>query len=148
VNDSRAPRKTDHLAPMPAKRPPSRRHASKSAARPVTIDDYLSRLADDQRAALDSLRRLIRSTAPEAEECISYGVPAFRLNGMLVGFGATKNHCSFFLFNGSTVEAFADALKGYETSKGAVRFAADAPLPASLVRKLVQARMAENARGM
>jgi uncharacterized protein YdhG (YjbR/CyaY superfamily) len=109
-----------------------------------TIDDYLAALSDDQRAALEKLRKTIRAAAPKAEECISYQLPAFRQNGMLVAFGATANHCAFYLMSGTTVETFQDELQGYDTSKGTIRFQADKPLPASLVRKLVKARIAEN----
>jgi uncharacterized protein YdhG (YjbR/CyaY superfamily) len=109
-----------------------------------TIDEYLAALNDEQRAALESLRRTIRAAAPRAEECISYGVPAFRLNGPLVGFGARPNHCAFYLMSSSTISDHKDLLEGYDTSKGAIRFQPDKPLPAALVRKLVRARIAEN----
>ncbi len=114
------------------------------AAKPRTIDEYLAALSDDTRAALEKLRKIIRAAAPKAEECISYQIAAFRLNGMLVGFGATASHCAFYLMSGSMVEACKDELKNYDTSKGTIRFQADKPLPAALVRKLVKARMAEN----
>jgi len=113
-------------------------------AKAKTIDEYLAALSDDQRAALEKLRKTIRAAAPKAEECISYQLPAFRQNGMLVAFGATANHCAFYLMSGTTVETFQDELDGYDTSKGTIRFQADKPLPASLVRKLVKARIAEN----
>ncbi len=71
-------------------------------------------------------------------------LPAFRQNGMLVPFGATAKHCAFYLMSSSTVEAHKDELKDYDTSKGTIRFQADKPLPAALVRKLVKARIAEN----
>lgn len=117
------------------------------AANPKTIDEYLAAVSDEQRAALQKLRKIIRAAAPQAEECINYGVAAFRLNGKcLVGFGASKKHCSFYPMNGSTVAAFHDELKNYETSKGCIRFSAAKPLPAALVRKLVKARIAENGR--
>ncbi len=109
------------------------------------VDEYLAKLPEDQRAALEKLRKTIRSTAPKAEECISYGIPAFRLNGMLVGFGATAKHCAFYLMSSSTVETFQKELEGYDTSKGTIRFSPNQPLPATLVRQLVKARMAENA---
>src|SRR2546425_11963712 len=115
------------------------------AAKPKTIDEYLANLSPDKRAALEKLRKTIRAAAPKAEECISYQLAAFRLNGMLVGFGATAKHCAFYLMSSSTVEAYKDELKGYDTSKGTIRFQADKPLPAALVRKLVKARLAENA---
>jgi len=114
------------------------------AVKPKTIDEYLAALNDDQRAALEKLRKTIRAAAPEAEECISYQLAAFRQNGMLVAMGATANHCAFYLMSSSTVEAHKDELKGYDTSKGTIRFQSDKPLPAALVRKLVKARISEN----
>jgi uncharacterized protein YdhG (YjbR/CyaY superfamily) len=114
------------------------------AAKPKTIDEYLAALSDDKRAALEKLRKTIRATAPQAEECISYGLAAFRQNGMLVGFGAAANHCAFYLMSSSTVQAFEEELRGYDTSKGTIRFPADKLLPTVLVRKLVKPRLAEN----
>ena len=114
------------------------------AARPGTIDEYLARVSDHQRAALANLRATIKQVAPGAEECISYGIPAFRLNGMLVGFGATAKHCAFYLMSATTVDAHKQALARYDTSKGTIRFQPDDPLPAALVRKLVKARIREN----
>jgi uncharacterized protein YdhG (YjbR/CyaY superfamily) len=109
------------------------------------IDDYLAKLSDDKRAALERLRATIRTAAPKAEECISYRLPAFRLNGMLVAFGATTKHCALYLMSASTVAGHKKDLDGYDTSKGTIRFQPEAPLPAALVRKLVKARIAENA---
>jgi uncharacterized protein YdhG (YjbR/CyaY superfamily) len=114
------------------------------ADKPKTIDEYLAALPEDKRAALEKLRRTIRAAAPKAEECISYGLAAFRQDGPLVAFGAGANHCAFYLMSSSTVEAHKDELEGYDTSKGTIRFPADKPLPAALVRKLVKARIAEN----
>jgi uncharacterized protein YdhG (YjbR/CyaY superfamily) len=110
----------------------------------TTIDEYLARLPADKRAALEKLRKIIRAAAPKAEECISYQMPAFRLNGVLVGFGATANHCAFYPMSSSIVAAFKDELKDYDTSKGTIRFQPDKPLPSALVRRLVKARVAEN----
>src|SRR5438477_883475 len=108
---------------------------------PKTIDQYLAALSDDKRAALEKLRKTIKAAAPKAEEGISYGLAAFRLNGKpLVAFGATASHCAFYLMNGSTVEAPKNDLEDYDTSKGTIRFQADKPLPVALVRKLVKAR--------
>jgi uncharacterized protein YdhG (YjbR/CyaY superfamily) len=116
------------------------------AAKPKTIDEYLATVSDDQRVALEKLRQTIRTAVPQAEECISYGLAAFRLNGKpLVAFGATAHHCAFYLMSSTTVAAHADDLKNYDTSKGTIRFSVDKPLPAALVRKLVKARVAENA---
>jgi uncharacterized protein YdhG (YjbR/CyaY superfamily) len=104
-----------------------------------TIDEYLAALSDDKRTALEKLRKVIKAAAPKAEECISYQLPAFRLDGrMLVAFGATANHCAFYPMSSSTVAAHQDDLKDYDTSKGTIRFQSDHPLPAALVRKLVK----------
>jgi uncharacterized protein YdhG (YjbR/CyaY superfamily) len=112
--------------------------------RPTTIDEYLAGLENAQRATLEKLRRIIRAAAPHAEECISYGLPAFRQNGPVVAFGATAKHCAFYPMNGSIVAALGSELAGYETSKGTIRFQPDHPLPAALVRKIVKARVSEN----
>ena len=109
-----------------------------------TIDEYLAALDDSQRTALEKLRKMIRAAAPRAEECISYGVPAFRLNGLLVAFGARPNHLAFYPMSANTVADYKDELKDYLTSKGTIRFQPDKPLPATLVRKLVRSRIAEN----
>jgi uncharacterized protein YdhG (YjbR/CyaY superfamily) len=115
------------------------------SAKPQTIDEYLAALSPEKRAALEKLRRDIKAAAPEAEECISYGMPAFRLGGRtLVYFGASKNHCSFYP-GALPVEAHKAELKAYGTSKGTIRFAAERPLPSPLVRKLVKTRIAEYA---
>ncbi len=115
------------------------------AAKPQTIDEYLSQISDDKRAALEQVRQAIRAAAPAAEECISYGVPAFRWHGkVLVGFAAAAKHCAFYPWSSTTVGAFTDDLKGYDTSQGTIRFPSEKPLPARLIRKLVQARIAEN----
>ena len=112
---------------------------------PRTIDEYLAGVSPDKRAALQALREIIRSEAPDAEECISYQMPAFRLNGMLLGFAAASNHCALYAWNGTTVEAFKDALKGYDTSEGTIRFTPDKPLPEALVRRLVREKVRINA---
>ena len=117
---------------------------SRAASRPTTVDEYLAALAPDTRAALERVRRTIRAAAPAAEECISYQLAAFRLNGMLVAFGATARHCAFYPMSAATVAAHAKALEGFETSKGTIRFQPDRPLPAALIRKIVKSRIAEN----
>jgi uncharacterized protein YdhG (YjbR/CyaY superfamily) len=110
--------------------------------KPKSIDQYLDTLSADQRAALEKLRKDIRAAAPGAEECISYQMPAFRLEGkMVVWFGAASKHLSFFP-GSDAVERHAKDLARYDTSKGTVRFPADRPLPAALVRKLVRTRIA------
>jgi len=113
-------------------------------SKPTTIDEYLAPLPADQRAALQKLRKAIKAAAPKAEECINYGLAAFRLNGKsIAGLGASANHLSYYPMSGSITNRLADDLAGYETSKGAIRFPVNKLLPAALVRKLVKARMAE-----
>ena len=109
---------------------------------PKTIDEYLAPLSDEKRAALQKLRRAIKAAAPKAEECIATSFPPSALAAsMLVAFGAAAKHCAFYA--GSTpVELHADELKAYDTSKGTIRFQADKPLPARLVRKLVNTQSA------
>jgi uncharacterized protein YdhG (YjbR/CyaY superfamily) len=115
-------------------------------AKPNPIDDMLANLSADKRAALEKLRKTIKAVAPEAEECISYGLAAFRLNGRpLVAFAAWANHCALYPMSAATLKKFQDQLKAFETSKGTIRFTADQPLPTALVKKLVKARIAENA---
>jgi len=110
----------------------------------TTLDEYLAALPADKRDALQWLRRHIRAAAPTAEECISYGIPAFRLDGkLLVHFGAAARHCAFY--PGAVVESHKDDLAGYDTSKGTVRFPPETPLPAALIRKLVKAQIARRA---
>ena len=122
------------------------KRATGGRARPATIDEYLAPLSGEKRAALQKLRKTIQAAAPRAEECISYGLPAFRLDGRpLVAFGAGANHCALYPMSAATIAAHADELEGYETSKGTIRYPPGTPLPASLVRKLVKARIAENA---
>jgi len=108
----------------------------------TTHEEYLAALSADKRRALEKLRKDIKAAAPKAEECISYGIPGFRLNGkLLVSYGAAAKHCAFY--PGSTLQAFKKEMKGYDTSgKGTIRFSADKPLPSALVRKIVRARMA------
>jgi uncharacterized protein YdhG (YjbR/CyaY superfamily) len=115
------------------------------SGRPQTIDEYLADVSKEKRAALERLRRAIRSAAPKAKECISYRVPAFRLDGrMLVAFGAAANHCAFYP-GAYPLEVHRRELKAYDTSRGTIRFQPDSPLHATLVRKLVKIRIAENA---
>ncbi len=108
------------------------------------VDDYLAEVPPDQRAALEHLRATIRAAAPDATEAISYGMPAFKQDGHgLVGYAAFKAHCSLFPMSAAIIPALADALEGFTTSKGTIRFTPDAPLPDALVTRIVQARLAE-----
>ena len=109
--------------------------------RPKTIDEYLARLNETQRAALEKLRRDIRAAAPSAEECISYDIPAYRLRSkLLVSFGAAKNHCAFYP-GAHPIRAHEKELADYELAKGTIRFPPEKPLPTALVKKLVRARI-------
>jgi uncharacterized protein YdhG (YjbR/CyaY superfamily) len=111
----------------------------------MTIDDYLAALLSEQRAALERLRKIVREAVPEAVECISYGLPAFRLDGkVLVGFGASAKHCAFYPMSGTTVAAHGPELMAFDTGKGVIRFQPEKPLPVKLVRKLVRARVKES----
>jgi uncharacterized protein YdhG (YjbR/CyaY superfamily) len=107
-----------------------------------TVAEYLAPLSKEKRAALQKLRRDIKAAAPKAVECIAYGIPSYRVGGrMMVSFGAAKNHCAFYA--GSTpVIVHKRELKSYDASKGTIRFPADSPLPATLVRKLVRTQIA------
>jgi uncharacterized protein YdhG (YjbR/CyaY superfamily) len=122
-----------------------RAKTSTKTAKPRTPDDYLAAVSADKRAALKALREVIKGAAPEAEECISYGLPAFRLNGkFLLAYGAAANHCAFY--PGSVIQALKEELKNYDASKGTIRFPANKPLPSALVRKLVKLRIAQSSR--
>ncbi len=112
--------------------------------KPTPIDAYLRTVPEDRRRALEDLRAKIRSAVPEAEECISYRMPAFRLHGAIVaGFLATKNGCSYFPFSGSTLKTVARFVRGYDQTKSALHFTTDKPLPMPLVGRLIKARRAE-----
>jgi len=110
----------------------------------VDVDAFLAALPSETSTALENLRRAIRAAAPDAEESINYGVPAFKYRGRpLVSFGAAKGHCSFYVQSPAVMDAHGDELAFYDTSKGTVRFPPDKPLPDALVAKLVRARLAE-----
>jgi uncharacterized protein YdhG (YjbR/CyaY superfamily) len=124
-----------------------RRMAAGRKATP--IDDYLRRVPEDRRGALEDLRAKIRSVVPGAEECISYGMPAFRLRGGVVGgFQATKNGCSYYPFSGSTLATVARFAGAYDQTKSALHFSPDKPLALTLVRRLIKARMSEIDEGL
>jgi uncharacterized protein YdhG (YjbR/CyaY superfamily) len=121
------------------------------AGRSAEVNAFLAELPEPARVALEELRRLIAAAAPEAVEAISYGVPAFKYRGRpLVSFGAGKSgrgHLAFYVQSPTVMEAHRDELRGYDTSKGTVRFSPDRTLPADLVAKLVRARMRETDAG-
>lgn len=108
------------------------------------VDRYLEALEEPKRGTLEALRRSILEVVPEAEQVISYGMPAFKVEGRTVaGFAAFKDHLSYLPHSGSVLATLADDVAAYETSKGSLRFAVDKPLPRQLVKKLVRARMRE-----
>jgi uncharacterized protein YdhG (YjbR/CyaY superfamily) len=113
--------------------------------KPKTIDEYLANVRPDERKTLQKLRQTIQTAVPEAEECISYGIPAFRLDRrFLAFFGAWANHCAFYPGSAATLKNFRNELRNFQTSKGTIRFSPDKPLPAALVKKLVKTRVVEN----
>src|SRR5690349_14525492 len=119
--------------------------AAKRNAAAKDVDAYLARVPEPARSTLNRIRSVIRSAVPrEATEAISYRIPTFRYKGPLVGFAAFPDHCSLFPMNPSVIEAFKSELKDFHTSKGTIRFPVDKPLPATLVKKLVKARVAQN----
>ncbi len=116
----------------------------RARAKPETIDAYLATVAPNRRAALEKLRRTIHAILPRAEECISYAIPAFRIEGGVVaGFLATKEGCSYVPFSGKTLGTLAADLGAYERTKSSLHFDPRRPLPRALVAKLLDARVAE-----
>jgi uncharacterized protein YdhG (YjbR/CyaY superfamily) len=111
---------------------------------PRGIDEYLAGLDEQKRTTLQELRRTILGIVPNAEECISYGMPAFRVDGQVVaGFAAFKNHLSYLPHSGSVLGELSDDLAGYESTPGSLHFPIDRPLSTRLVRKLIAARRKE-----
>ena len=108
-----------------------------------TMDEYIVTFPRNVQVILKELRRTIRDSAPEAEEAITYGMPAFKLNGNLVFFAAFKNHIGFYP-TPSAIEAFKEELSDYEVSKGTIRFPMNRPVPLDLVRRIVTYRVKEN----
>ena len=113
--------------------------------RPVaTIDEYLAVVPEPARTTLEKMRAAIRSAVPEAAEGISYGMPTFKYRGKgLVAIAAFKKHCSLFPMSGAVIEKFKGELEGFHTSKGTLQFPAEKPLSATLMKKIIKARMAE-----
>jgi uncharacterized protein YdhG (YjbR/CyaY superfamily) len=111
---------------------------------PNEIDRYLAGLDEPQRSTLEALRKSIMEVLPGAEQCISYGMPAFKVQGKTVaGFAAFKNHLSYLPHSGSVLATLPDDVAPYETSKGSLKFAINNPLPKRLVKKLIHTRMEE-----
>ena len=120
---------------------------SASSRRFETIDEYISTFPSDVQQILEKLRKAIHDSAPNAQEAISYGIPAFKLNGDLVYFAAFKKHIGFYPRGPSAIEAFKDELSGYEQSKGTIRFPLDQPIPFDLVKRIVRFRVQQNEFG-
>ena len=112
----------------------------------ASVAAYLRAVPPAPRAALQKLRKTIKAAAPEATELISYGIPAFKHHGMLLYYAAFKDHCSLFGVGADLMKTHQKALARYKMSNGTIQFTVDKPLPAALVRKLVQARIAQNER--
>ena len=105
------------------------------------VDAYLESLKEPKRSTLEALRRTILEVIPDAEQCISYRVPAFRLQGKVIaGFAAFRNHLSYLPFSGSVLRELGDEISQYMTTKSALHFAVDKPLPKGLVKKLIAIR--------
>lgn len=133
------------MAPRKSANRAAKATAEKTGDGAGKVDAYLAAVPEPARSTLHKIRAAIRSVVPaEAEEVISYGMPAFRYKGALVGYAAFPTHCGLYPMNPAVIEAFAEELKGYETSKGAIRFPVDKPLAAALLKKIVKARIAEN----
>ncbi len=111
--------------------------------RPSTIDEYIAQYSPEVQAIMNRIRATIKETAPEAQERISYAMPGFYQNGMLVWFGGHKDFIGFYP-TGEGVEAFKDQLTGYTITKGAVHFPLNKPMPYDLIRKMVKYRAAAN----
>lgn len=112
---------------------------------PKTVDEYLANVPEPAAGTLKHIRAVIQSIVPkEATEVISYGMPMFKYNGMLVGYAAFKKHCSLFPTGSGVLDQFEKELKGYRTSKGTLQFPPDKPLPDALLRKIIRARVKEN----
>ncbi len=109
-----------------------------------TVDEYLEELPDPICQLLQNIRAVILDTAPDAQEVISYRMPAYKFHGMLIGFAAFANHCSLFLWKKDSLHQFAQDLKEFSLSEGTIRFTLEHPVPLDLVRKIVAARMNEN----
>lgn len=115
-------------------------------ATPTSVEAYLAALPEGPRAALEELRKTIKAAAPKATETISYQMPAFEQDGrFLVSYAAFKDHCSLYPASGAVMQALGDELQPYFSGKGTLRFRADEPIPAALVKKIVEVRLGENA---
>jgi uncharacterized protein YdhG (YjbR/CyaY superfamily) len=108
------------------------------------VNEYIAQLPVDQQIALERVRQIIKNTVPQAIEFISYKMPAYHFHGMIGGFAAFKNHCSFFPWNAKTIEDFATELKDFKTSSGTIQFTPDKQIPEELLQKILRYRVAGN----
>ncbi|HKV82788.1 MAG TPA: DUF1801 domain-containing protein [Candidatus Sulfotelmatobacter sp.] len=117
----------------------------KSGKAAKSVDEYLAGTPEPARSTLQHIRKIIKSVVPkDTTEVISYRIPMFKFNGMLVGYAAFAKHCSLFPTGSGVIEKFAKELKGYRTSRGTIQFPSDKPLPDALVKKIVRQRVKEN----
>jgi uncharacterized protein YdhG (YjbR/CyaY superfamily) len=127
---------------------PAKKNSPDAAAAAAEIDARLAAVPEPMRSALQQLREMIAAAAPEAEEGISYALPAFRYRGRpLVSYGAASSHCALYVMSPAVMAAHADLVAPFDTSKGTIRFKPDQPLPSDLVTTLVRARLAETDAG-
>ena len=117
---------------------------SKSKTKIITVDDYMNELPDNVYLVLENIRQIIKFLVPDAEETISYQVPSYKFKGMLVGFGATKYYCSFFVMSSTLLKDFKEDVKDFETSTGTIKFRPENPIPNELITRIVMTRVAEN----
>jgi uncharacterized protein YdhG (YjbR/CyaY superfamily) len=130
---------------MKKPKPAQRNSISKRSAAPKTVDEYLAAVPEPVRSTLQEVRATILAAAPaETTEIISYGMPMYKYKGTLIGFAAFPKHCSLFLATPSLLKLFKTELSRYEVLKGTIRFPVDEPPPASLVKKIVKVRVAQN----
>ena len=111
--------------------------------KPTTIEEYIASYPESTQIILEQVRATIKKAAPEAEEVISYSIPAFKLKGMLVWYGAHPKHIGFYP-RASGIEVFMEELAGYKSAKGSVQFPIDKPVPLALITKIVKFRVKEN----
>ena len=131
------------MAHMKKRKSSNRSSTAKGKGAAKSVDEYLAGLPEPARSTLNKVRAAVRAAAPrEATEIISYGIPAFKHNGVLIWYAAFADHCSLFP-TASVIEAFKKELKGFTLSKGTIQFPTDKPLPSALVKKMVKARVAQ-----
>ena len=129
---------------MKKAKPPKRNSAAKGRHAPKNVDEYFARVPEPAHSALKKMRAAIRSVLPaQASETISYQIPAFKYDGIVVWYAAFSDHCSLFP-TAAVIEAFKSELKGFTTSKGTIQFPIDRPLPLALIKKIAKARLAQN----